>query len=561
MGNGEFELAFKQATERVKANLLAEKEAEVPKPEPGAVKPEIEVPRELEAAVIEEAGLGPYDPSVSGPLAEFKGVEGFDEIERYWIEQPFSFAVILRSKTGDLHYELVEPDLSEFDEGVLKKVWESLKDALPYELKGERGGVFVEKFADLVREFKITDPKLTYKILYRLKRDSFGYGKIDAMMKDPSIEDISCDGAGIPIFLYHRRYYNMRTNLKFGSGELDSFAFYLAEKCGKGISFADPVMEATLPDGSRIQVTLSSEVTTKGSSFSIRKFMGSTFTPADLIRYGTFSPDVLAYLWLAAEHGRSIMVIGGTASGKTSTLNALAFFIPPDAKIVSIEDTRELMLYQENWVPNLTRETPGVEPIDMHELVRVAMRQRPECIIVGEVRGAEALAMFQAICTGQTAFSTMHAGSVQSMINRLEGEPINLPQPMLAELDIVCLQLLTRLGRERVRRNNRVIEITGMDPTGAMGMREVFAWQRASDSFRMAGESQVMREIREELGLDPKEMEEELKNRERVLRHLAENRITAYSEVASIIRQYNFDPKGVLERIRAGGRGTGGVPR
>lgn len=543
-----------KSEESVKAEEL-----EVPKPKAEIIQPDMEkLSRVPKSTILEEAGLEPYDPSVSGPLAEFDGVEGFEEIERYWIDEPFAFGVILRSKAGDYRYQLVEPDLSGFEETVLDEMWEALKDSLPYETRGEREEMFVKKFADLVKEFEITDQKLTYKLLYRLMRDSFGYGKIDPLMKDGLIEDISCDGADTPVFIYHREYYNAKTNLIFGTEELDSFVFSLAEKCGKSISHANPIMEATLPDGSRIQATLSSEVTTKGSTFSIRRFIGRTFTPVDLIRYGTFSPEVLAFLWLAAEHGKSILVIGGTASGKTSTLNALAFFIPPDAKIVSIEDTRELMLYQENWVPNLTREAPGVEPIDMHELVRVTVRQRPECVIVGEVRGAEALAMFQAIATGQTAFSTMHAGSVQSMVNRLLGEPINLPRPMLAELDIVCLQLLTRLGRERVRRNERVAEIMGLDPiSGDIEMRDIYSWDRSTDSFKRVEESQILKEIGEELGLSQAEMEKELANRKSVLRYSAETRTSSYSEVSSLIRQYHSDSQEVLKEIKP--EGWGGI--
>jgi flagellar protein FlaI len=261
---------------------------------------------------------------------------------------------------------------------------------------------------------------------------------------------------------------------------------------------------------------------------------------------------MLAYLWLAIENKKSLMVIGGTASGKTSTLNALAFFIPPDAKIVSIEDTRELSLYQENWLPTLTREVPGVEKIDMYELVRAVMRQRPECLIVGEVRGVEALAMFQAICTGHTSFSTMHAGSIRSAVDRLEGEPIKVPRPMLVELDIVCLQLLTVRGKERIRRNQRIVEFTGLDPsTGDIRVAETYSWDINTDSFKKVGESEVLREIRRDRGLSPIEIKREFVNREKVLSYLAERQAT-YQDVASMIRQYYFDPAGVLEKISSG---------
>jgi flagellar protein FlaI len=278
--------------------------------------------------------------------------------------------------------------------------------------------------------------------------------------------------------------------------------------------------------------------------------MGSTFTPVDLIRYGTFSPEMLAYLWLAAENRKSIMVIGGTASGKTSTLNSLAFFIPPDAKIVSIEDTREISLYQKNWLPNVTRETGRGKKFDMHELVQAAMRQRPECIIVGEVRGREALALFQAMATGHGTFCTMHAGSVQEAANRLEGEPINLPRPMLAGLDVVCVQALVYQGKQRLRRNQHVVEFTGLDPaSGEIRIAEIFTWDPATDSLRKTGESHLLREIMVERGWTPFKLTSELENRERVLRYMNEKNMTSPGEIASIVRRYHLDPAGILEKI------------
>ncbi|TDA32474.1 MAG: hypothetical protein DSO03_02655, partial [Hadesarchaea archaeon] len=399
-------------------------------------------------------GMPPYDMRLFGRLEEVTSLpKGYVEVERYWIERPFSYAIILREEeTGRLRYHLVEPKLTFEEQRILQEMWEELKNKLPYEVpQAQKEELLVKEMMGIARRMGISDPKTLYRLYYFLRRENLGFRKIDALLKDPMIEDISCDGPEIPIFIYHRRYYNMETNIQFERGELDHFNSLLAERSGKHLSFAEPVVDARLPDGARVQVTFGDEITARGASFSIRKWLGKVFTPVDLIRFHTFSPEMLAYLWLAIENRCSVMVIGGTASGKTSTLNALAFFIPPDAKIISIEDTRELSLYQKNWVPNVTREMLGVKPIDMNELVKIAMRQRPECLIVGEVRGIEAQAMFQAICTGHTAFCTMHAGSVQAAVNRLEGDPINIPRPMLAALDIVCLQLLTNLGSERVR--------------------------------------------------------------------------------------------------------------
>ncbi|MCQ8898131.1 MAG: type II/IV secretion system ATPase subunit [Hadesarchaea archaeon] len=515
-----------------------------------------ELPEGVEEEAMVIPGFPPYDLKVLGRLEEFTSPpKGYVEVERYWIERPFSYAVILREEgTGRLRYHLVEPRLSFEEMGMLGEMWEELKSRLPYEAPpAQKEEILAGEMAKLAERMGVSDLKTLYRLYYFLRRDNLGFRKIDALLKDPMIEDISCDGPGIPIFIYHRRYYNMETNIQFEKEELDPFNALLAERSGKHLSFAEPVVDARLPDGARVQVTFGEEVTARGASFSIRKWLGRVFTPVDLIRFHTFSAEMLAYLWLAIENRCSVMVIGGTASGKTSTLNALAFFIPPDAKIISIEDTRELSLYQKNWVPNVTREMLGVKPIDMNELVKVAVRQRPECIIVGEVRGVEAQAMFQAICTGHTAFCTMHAGSVQAAVNRLEGDPINIPRPMLAELDIVCLQLLTNLGSERVRRNLQITEFAGLDPiTEDIRIVDTFHWDPSTDTFRKVEESWVLRELRRNLGMTPIQLKKELKNRERVLTWLANQAEITPSEIADVLSQYYYNPESVLRRIGEG---------
>ncbi|MEA1866470.1 MAG: type II/IV secretion system ATPase subunit, partial [Euryarchaeota archaeon] len=241
------------------------------------------------------------------------------------------------------------------------------------------------------------NPHSVHKILHFLERNYVGYGKLDAMLRDSHIEDISCDGVGVPVFIYHNVHKNIETNVTFGEEYLNSFVIQLAQRGGKHISIGSPMVNATLPDGSRLQATLGKEVTTRGSSFTIRRFKEDPFTPVDMLNFKTCSSEMLAYLWLAIENNKSMILAGGTASGKTSTLNAVSMFIPPIAKVVSIEDTRELTLHHENWIAGVTREAiiahEGVGEISMFELLKAALRQRPEYILVGEVRGAEALTL------------------------------------------------------------------------------------------------------------------------------------------------------------------------
>lgn len=487
----------------------------------------------------------------------FELPRGYKELERYWISKPFAWSAILYSpEQNERLYYLVEPSLTPGEKTALEMLHEHLLDRLTYDERvKDRDQAIEARVNDLLREYRVKlSADSIKKIMYYLKRNYIGYGKIDALFHDPNIEDISCDGLNVPIFVYSRRYQNLRTNLSFNDvNELDLFVVGLVERAGKQISLGKPTIDATLPDGYRLQATLGTEVTTRGSSFSIRKYFEEPFTPVDLLSYGTFSSDMLAYLWLATENKKSVVVAGGTASGKTSTLNAFSTFIWPDAKIISIEDTRELALYQENWVPSVTRPAPGERAIDMYDLLRQGLRQRPEVIIVGEIRGKEALTMFQAMTTGHTVYATMHAGSIQEMVHRLEGEPINVPHHMISSLDIICLQLLTYFRDQRVRRNQMIVEITGTDPTsGALRTNRVFERNPLTDSFDRVGESKVLRDIAKERGWSALDLEKELKQRRAVLEYMVKNNIHRLTEVAAIFRRYYFEPEKVMEQISAG---------
>jgi flagellar protein FlaI len=492
----------------------------------------------------------------------FEPPAGYRELERYWIAKPFVWVSILYSpERNERIYHLVEPSLTPGEKTALEMLHGHLLDRLTYDERvKDRDRAIRMKVSELLREYGVSLPdKSVKKIMYYLKRNYLGYGKIDGIIRDPNVEDISCDGLNVPLFVYSRRYQSLRTNLIFSdTNELDLFVIRLVERAGKQITLGKPTVDAALPEGYRLQATLGTEVTTKGSSFSIRKYAEEPFTPIDLLSYGTFSSDMLAYLWLTTENKKNIIIVGGTASGKTSTLNALSMFIWPDAKIISIEDTRELALYQENWVPSITRPAPGERSIDMYDLLRQALRQRPEVIIVGEVRGKEALTMFQAMSTGHTCYSTMHAGSVQEMVHRLEGEPINIPHHMLATLDIVCLQLLTYFRDQRVRRNQTIIEVVGIDPaTGALRTNRIFERDPLTDKFERVGESKVLREIARERGWSALELERELRKRKEVLEFLYKNNIRRLHEVAAILRQYHFEPEKVMDQIAAGRLGLG----
>jgi len=417
----------------------------------------IMLPKAMSAEEMESKYQEKRVPTVIPKITE----ENWEEIEIQPIMEPYSFVRIRYNRDSHEYlYEVIEPQLTEEEEKLLEFLKDTLLKTLEYTLDDattKDKEEYLRKSVDALlisRNIRLEDVSKD-RIIYYIIRDFIGYSVINVLMIDPQIEDISCDGPTIPLYIYHRKYHSVRTNVIFKNDhELDSFVIGLAQRCGKHISVADPLLDATVPDGSRLQATLAREVTTRGSSFTVRRFRDNPFTPPDIIRFKTMSVEMVAYLWLAIEHGESLLICGGTASGKTTTLNALLLFIPPQHKIITIEDTREINLPHENWIASLTRGGFGAKgsdgkaagEIDMFELLKAALRQRPQYLMVGEVRGKEAQTLFQAMATGHTVYSTMHADSVKSMVHRLENPPIALPRILLSSLNIVLLQGQVRVG-------------------------------------------------------------------------------------------------------------------
>ncbi len=566
--------------------------------------------------------LESYDSEKHGVLVDDRIPDGYTEIDRYWVDEPYAFVLVLYDTVKKVPvYTVVEPALTPFEKTLLIRLYEDLSDVLTLDdvefaesnagqfdegiaeeiLEGNggngggevatgdtgeddeqfeervdarfvdagdggngagfdinlvKGQILQRKALELLGYYSIElSPRSTHKILHFLNRNYIGYGKLDAILKDPHIEDISCDGVGIPIFLYHTVYKNIETNLTFSEDYLNSFVIQLVQRGGKHISIGSPMVNATLPDGSRLQATLGKEITTRGSSFTIRRFKEDPFTPVDMLNFGTCSSEMLAYFWLAIENNKSMILAGGTASGKTSALNAISMFIPPIAKVVSIEDTRELTLHHENWIAGVTRESTiaheGVSEISMFELLKAALRQRPEYILVGEVRGEEALTLFQAMSTGHTTYSTMHAADIETLLNRLQGEPINVPHAMLQALNIVSIQMQTYIGTERVRRTKTLLEITGLDQrTGGVRINDLYTWDPAKDTFVYSDNSYVLDQIREERGWTKGQLRDALAERKDILEYMVEKEITNYKEISQIVQRYALDPDAVLSEVR-----------
>jgi archaeal flagellar protein FlaI len=469
-------------------------------------------------------------------------------------------------------YEVIEPPLSPIEKELTDRLHTVLIDdfePLPENDTETKRRELRRMVDDQLLEWELAPGPVTKaRILYYLERDFNGYGVVEVPMTDTEVEDISCDGVGIPLYIYHRKFGSIRSNLKFDNSKvLDDYVIWLAQRSGKHISVASPILDATVPDGSRLQATLGMHVTKRGSSFTIRRFRDNPFTPVDLLKFKTMSPEMMAYLWLAIENGQSMMVCGGTASGKTTTLNATLLFIPPQMKIVSIEDTRELNLPHENWVPSLTRAgfgaknvTSGKAPgeIDMFDLLAAALRQRPQYLMVGEVRGAEAFIVFQAMATGKTCYTTFHAESVSAMVHRMENPPISLPRSLVSALNLVLLQRQVKVGTKMTRRVQSLTEIVGLDPeTNELITNSVYSWNASDDTFLYSGHSYVYERVALMKNLSMKEMEREIRRRVEILEYLQVKEAQStrqhpftHREVGRIVSFYYKEPEKAVTEAR-----------
>jgi flagellar protein FlaI len=480
----------------------------------------------VETAADTDAGGAVIDIPPDPPVPDY--LAG-GMVEAYWLVPPFAYAVIRNDPARGAQYHLVEPEITPHELVLLEEVYEYLRDVTMFEapVRKEELSLEFEDARAVILRFDADIPEERIRTLYYyLRRNFLGYGRIDPLMHDDLLEDISCNGPAVPLFVYHRGYANMETNLSFSHEELNRFVLKLSQKADKQISLTTPLVDAALPDGSRAQITYYDVVSTRGSSFTIRKFRSEPMTPVNLIEYHTYSPEILAFIWLAVENRMSMIIAGGTACGKTSTMNAISFFIPHNAKIVSIEDTREIQLPHENWLPVQTRETVGSTTrgdIDMFELLRASLRQRPEYIVVGEVRGREAQTLFQAMNTGHTTFSTLHAGTIEEAVNRLTHDPINVPSAMFGALDLIVIQSLHYRAGKVIRRCDAVHEIE-VDPEGDIVWQTLWQWSPHDDEYRqMPVESKTLAQIAYMHGWSPEEVARQLATRAATLRGMHES--------------------------------------
>ena len=507
-------------------------------------------------------------PETENPAVIFKEPPANGEkIEAYSIQPSYSQVTVmsLPELGGGKAYFISEVKLGEEDQLRLRK----LSDILSKEIeppKNDNGKKIdpvahidneairlAEKY-HLVRKDKkdkngelIGDPwaETWAKILYYLHRDFLGFGHIHVVMNDPMIEDISVNGIGIPVYVWHRKYESMPTNLTFlEETALDNLIVKLTHLSSKHISTAFPILDAMLPSKDRLAATYKREVSPKGGSFTIRRFREEPFSIIDLVEMGTINEEIGAYFWLLIENRMTIAVIGGTGAGKTSTLNALASLVKPQMKIVTVEEIPEMNVPHENWVQLVSRESYGLGTVKtgevtLFDLVKTSLRYRPDYIVVGEIRGEEAFVLFQALATGHGGLTTLHADSLDYAIKRLTSPPMNVSKIYVPLINVASMvervQLPSAIGNITFgRRLTNIAEVVDFEE-----YRQISTWNPLTDSFRVNFEnSEQLRRIAIRNGLTLNDILNEIGHRVLLLRDLRAKGIRKNVDIAKFITNY-----------------------
>jgi flagellar protein FlaI len=479
---------------------------------------------------------------------------------RYALIAPFAFAHIYwNKKISEMVYEVEEPELDEDEDKYKEDLIAAMENMINFDVIVEKDPKILLDYIDkmfriLAVELGISISNESYnKIYYYLARDFMGFNEIEPFLRDYFVEDIECNGVDTPIYIVHRVFRNVKTNILFRDvDKLSSFVEKLAQRTGKYISYANPILDGSLPDGSRVNATYTKDITSRGPTFTIRKFTKTPWTPPQLIGFNTLSPEMISYLWLLIEHKMNILICGGTSSGKTTLLNAIAFFIPPEARVVSIEDTRELNLPRENWLPSVARTSTGIGSIgevDLFTLLRSSFRQNPDYVIVGEVRGKEAFVLFQGMASGHSSISTIHADSVDTVMKRLETPPIDLPPTLLNVLDCVVVMTHATVKKQETRRLREIVEIINIQNDGVALTNTPFVWNASDDGFYFKKNSKIFEKISRTSGLSLSEIELEFRRRVQLIYKLYQQKIFEFVEFRDVVNEYYKKPAEILRRF------------
>jgi len=452
-------------------------------------------------------------------------------------------------------YNVSVPKFSDNEKQLLNEIREKLVEVAVS--KGDEFKIDESSFINEVKEFlRMKGIRNTDKLAAQISQEMLGYGELDPLIKDDDLEEIMVIGTGRPVFVYHRKIGMMVTNIVFDNdNDIKALVDVIARQVNRRIDQQTPILDARLEDGSRVNATIP-PVSADGSSLTIRKFRKDPLTVIDLINFKTMSSHLAAFMWVCVD-GLGVkpcnaIIAGGTGSGKTTTLNTVTSFVPPRERIITIEDTLELQLPHTHVLRMETR-PPNIEgsgELDMDTLVKNSLRQRPDRVIVGEVRGSEAITLFTALNTGHSGFGTLHSNTARETITRLVNPPMSVPNIMIPALDFIIMQ--NRMYRPEggsIRRITEVAEVVGMEE-GNVQLNRVFEWNNVTDKVEYVGiASQTLRSLSELRGVSITEVEEEIEKRRLVLEYMADKNIRAIEEVGQFINDYYKDSDELLERV------------